>query len=143
MEPGSGILHSKQPSNDPYTESNLSIFFTFDAYFFRINSSTFLPFIRLGHPRGIFSVWPLKFWNNSHPLLFWLHALSISIFHSPFSSLLGTNIRLRILFSNTLSLDSYLNVRGHVAQPYSKTGNIIVLCILIFKFWEGEREWEI
>ena len=39
----------------------------------------------------------------------------------PFSSLLGPNIRLRILFSNTLSLRSSLNVRDHVSQPYSTT----------------------
>ena len=54
-----------------------------------------------------------------------------SLFHSPFSSLLGPNIRLRILFSNTLSQNSSLNVRDHVSQPYSTTGNIIVLYILI------------
>ena len=40
------------------------------------------------------------------------------------------------LFSNTLSLHSSLNVRDHVSQPYSTTGNIIVLYILIFKFLE-------
>ena len=40
------------------------------------------------------------------------------------SSLLGPNIRLRILFSNTLSLDSSLNVRDHVSQPYSTNNNI-------------------
>ena len=34
---------------------------------------------------------------------------------------------LRILFSNTLSLYSSLNVRDYVSQPYSTTGNIIVL----------------
>ena len=54
--------------------------------------------------------------------------------HPPFSSLLGPNICLRILFSNTLSLQSSLNVRDHVSHPCSTTGNIIVLCILIFKF---------
>ena len=43
---------------------------------------------------------------------------------------LGPNI----LFSNTLSLRSSLNVRDHASQPYSTTGNIIVLYILIFKF---------
>ena len=37
--------------------------------------------------------------------------------HSPFASLLGPNIRLRILFSNTLSLRSSLNVRDHASQP--------------------------
>ena len=58
----------------------------------------------------------------------------------PILSLLGPNIRLRILFSNTLSLDSSLNVRDHVSQPYSTTGNIIVLYILIFKFLERSLE---
>ena len=38
------------------------------------------------------------------------------------------------IFSNMFSLHSSLNVRDHVSQPYSTTGNIIVLYILIFKF---------
>ena len=50
-----------------------------------------------------------------------------SLLHSPFSSLLDSNFRLRNLFSNTLSLHSVFIVRGHVSHPYSKTGNIIVL----------------
>ena len=50
-----------------------------------------------------------------------------SLLHSQFSSLLGSNIHLRILFSNTLRLDSSLNVRDHVSQPYSTIGNNIVL----------------
>ena len=45
------------------------------------------------------------------------------LLHSPFSSLLGPNTRLRILFSNTLNLDFSLNVRDHVSQPFSTTGN--------------------
>ena len=40
-----------------------------------------------------------------------------SLLHSPFSSPFDPNIRLRILFSNTLSQDSSLNVRDHVSQP--------------------------
>ena len=36
----------------------------------------------------------------------------------------------RILFSNTLSLHSSLNVGDNISQPYSTTGNIIVLYIL-------------
>ena len=45
----------------------------------------------------------------------------------PILFFLIANNRLRILFSNTLSLHSSLNVRDHVSQPYSTTGNIIVL----------------
>ena len=48
-----------------------------------------------------------------------------SVLHSPFSSLLGPNTRLRVLFSNTLSLYPSLNVRDHASQPYSTTGNIL------------------
>ena len=59
-----------------------------------------------------------------------------SLLHSPFASLLGSNIRLRILFSNSFSLCSSLNVRYHASQPYSTTGNITVLYILILKFLE-------
>ena len=43
-------------------------------------------------------------------------------------------------FSNTLSLYSSFNVRDHVSQPYSRTGNFIVLYILIFKFLERSLE---
>ena len=41
-----------------------------------------------------------------------------SLLYSIFSSLLGSNIRLWILFSNTLSLRSSFNVRDHASQPY-------------------------
>ena len=58
-----------------------------------------------------------------------------SILHSPVtSSLLGPNILLSTLFSNTLSLRSSLNVSDQVSHPYKRTGKIIVLYILIFVF---------
>jgi hypothetical protein len=41
------------------------------------------------------------------------------------SSLLGPNILLRILFSNTLRLCSFLNVRDQVSYPYKTTGRIM------------------
>ena len=43
----------------------------------------------------------------------------------PILMLLGPNIRLRMLFLNTLSLHSSLNVRDHASYPYCTTGNII------------------
>jgi hypothetical protein len=51
--------------------------------------------------------------------------------HSPVtSSLLGPNTLL-----NTLSPRSSLNVSDQVSHPYKTTGKIMVLYILIFKFW--------
>ena len=53
---------------------------------------------------------------------------------------LGPKYLLQDPVSNALSLQSSLNVKDHVSQPYSTTGNIIVLYILILKFLERSRE---
>ena len=59
-----------------------------------------------------------------------------SFLHSPVtSSLLGPNIPLSNLFSNTLSLHSSLIVSDQVSDPYKTTGKITVHYILIFIFW--------
>ena len=58
-----------------------------------------------------------------------------SFLHSPAtSSLLGPNILLNTIFSDTVSLHSSLNVSNQVSCPYKTTGKIILLYILIFKF---------
>ena len=61
---------------------------------------------------------------------------SLYSFLHPFvnSSILGPNILLSTLFSNTLGLPSSLNVSDQVSHPYTTTGKLIVLYILSFKF---------
>jgi hypothetical protein len=65
-----------------------------------------------------------------------------SFVHSPcyLVTLLGLNILLNTLLSNTLSLRSSLNVRNQVSNPCKTTGKITVLCILIFKFLDSKLE---
>jgi hypothetical protein len=62
-----------------------------------------------------------------------------SFLQPPFTSpLLGPNIHLSTLFSNTLSICSSLNVRDQVSHPYRTTGKITVLYIIIFMFLLAE-----
>jgi len=56
------------------------------------------------------------------------------------SFLLGPNILLSTLLSNTLSLRSSLNISGQVSHSYKTTGKIIVLYILIFTFLDSNLE---
>jgi hypothetical protein len=64
-----------------------------------------------------------------------------SLLHSPVaSSLLGPNILLSTLSSNTLSLYSSPSVRDQVSHPYKTTGTIIVLYTLIFVFLGSNLE---
>ena len=71
-----------------------------------------------------------------HPNNIWWGVQITSYLHSPAtSSLSGPNIPLSTLFSNTPSLQSSLNVSHKVSHLYKTTGKIIVLYILIFKFY--------
>ena len=65
-----------------------------------------------------------------------LQIIKLFVFiHSPVtSSLLGPNILLSNLFSNTLSLRSSRNVSDQFSHPYKTTGKIKVQDILIFIF---------
>ena len=65
-----------------------------------------------------------------------------SFLHSPVtSSLLGPNIPLNTLFSNTLSLRSSLNVSDQVSHPNKTTGKIIVLYIVMFMFLDNNNKY--
>ena len=110
-----------------------------NANFFKISILILSSHLRLGLPKGLFPVvLPVQILKAFLPysiLITWSAHLNLldlitltilgerynlwssslwSLLHSPFSSLLGPNIRLRILFSKTLSLDSSLNLRDHV-----------------------------
>ena len=66
---------------------------------------------------------------------------SCNFLHFPITSLLlGTNILLSTVFSNTLSLHSSINVSDQVSHPYKTTGKIMVLYILICIFLASKLE---
>ena len=61
-----------------------------------------------------------------------------NLLHSPLTSfLVGPNILLSTMFSNTLSFLSSRNVNDQVSHPYKTT---VVLYILIFKFLDSNLE---
>jgi hypothetical protein len=119
----------------------------------------------LGLPSGLFpSSLPT---NNIHatlfsrlcsmPLLDHLHLIVLIIFGKEYtflnpsicsllqppttSSLFNQNIFISTLFSNTLSLCSFLNIRDQASHQYRTTGKITVLYILIFfPFFDGRQE---
>ena len=64
-----------------------------------------------------------------------------SFLHSPVTlSPLGPYILLSALFSNTLSLHSFLNVSDQISHPYKTKGKIIAPYTLIFLFLGGKLE---
>jgi hypothetical protein len=134
MEPGGSMPHSQRLSNNPYPEPNQPIT-RIDTYLFKVHSNI-VSHLRHGLPKGFFPVGlPVKILKAllpssilavcpAHINLLDLITLTIlgeryklwrsslwSLFHSPFSSRLGPNIRLRILFSNTLSLPISTSLR--------------------------------
>ena len=78
---------------------------------------------RFDHPNNIW--WAIKI--SKLPIC--------SFLHSPVtSSFLGPNTLLSTLFSNTPNQCSTLNVSDQVSHPYTTTGTVIVLYVLIFVF---------
>jgi len=122
--------------------------------------------LRLGLPSGPFpSCFPTKTlnmpllfpiratWTAHHFILYFITRTALdeecrslssslcSFIHCPGTScLLGPNILLCTLFSNTLNLRSFLTISDQVLHPYKTTGRIIVLYILILKFLDIKLE---
>jgi len=160
MEPEGSLPHSQDPATRLFSEPNPSSpcpHFTSWRY-----SLILFFYLSLVLPSGSFpQVFPPKpFMHNSSlpcvlraPHLILLHFIIRKIFgevyrskrsslcillYSP--SLLGSNILLSPLFSNTLSLRFSLNVSDQVSHPYKATGKIIILYILIFIFLDNKLE---
>ena len=104
------------------------------------------PCAHLCSPPCVLHAPPISFFHNlitqtivgeeyrlSSPLCSFLH-FPVSLF------LLGPNILLCTLLSNTLSLCSSRNVSDQVSHPYKTTGKIIVLYILFLIFLDCELE---
>ena len=70
----------------------------------------------------------------------WSSSLCCFLYSPVTSSLLGPNILLNTLFSNTLSLRSSLNANDQVSHTYKTTGKIIFPYVLIFKLLDSKLE---
>jgi hypothetical protein len=72
----------------------------------------------------------------------WVRIIQLRMTQLPplpcYPALLGPNILLSTLFSNTLSLHSSLNVSDQVSHPYNTTGRIIVVFHSYIKEMQAE-----
>jgi len=154
MEPEGSLQHSQVPVICPFREPDRSSP-CFHIHFLKIHLNIILPTTPGSCSLSFALGFPTKTLYERHPIcatcpthhtivyfITWtilgeeyrsfLYSLC-SFLHSPVDlSLLGPNILLSTLFSNTLSPHSSLNVSDQVSHPYTTTGKIMVLYISIF-----------
>ena len=158
MESDGSLLHSQVPITCPYPGPDQSSSCP-PSHFLKIHFNIILPSMpgsskwslshRFTHKNPVYTSLPHTCYIPCPFILLNLiprikfgeeyRSLSSSLctfLHSPITLfLLGPNILLNTIFSNTLSLRSSLNMSDQVSHPYKTTGKIIVLCILTLYFW--------
>jgi hypothetical protein len=93
------------------------------------------PYVPHALPTSVFLIWSPKYLARSTQH----KAPHYVVFSVPVTlSLLGPNILLSTVSLNVLILRSSFNVSDQVSHPYKTTGEIIVLCILIFTFADSK-----
>jgi len=146
METEGSLPHSQVPGTCPCLQSaRSSLFPTYTSWRYVLILSSHL---RLGHLSGLFHsgvptnslytplLSPIRATSPAHLIILNMITRKIlgeqyrslnsscSFLHSPVtSSLLGPNILLNKLFSNNLSLRSFLNINDQVSHPYVHYNN--------------------
>jgi len=164
MKPEASLPHSRYPATCPYPEEERSVH-NLTSRFLKIHLNIiFLPrpgsskwslSLRFLHPKPVYTfTTPHTCHISVHFIRFDCINLTIlgeeyrslsyslcNFLHSPITSpLLGRNILLNTLFSNTLRLGFSLNMNDKFSHPYKTAGKIIVLCILTFIFLDSKLE---
>ena len=138
----------------PYPEPNSSYWYIFLRSFIILSSHLRLGLLKSLFPVGvpvkvlkallpssILATWHAHLNHLDLPWLYYVNGTNYEVSHrGAFSTSHSHPSWAQIFasgscFRNTFSLHSPLNVRDHASQPSSTTDNIIVLYILIFKFY--------
>ena len=161
MEPGGSMPHSQGPSNYPWTES--IHFLVLIPISLRFNL-IFHSHLRLGLPTCLFPAGvPVKILKPVLPssiLATWpahlglLELIPLTKLGERYNCVAFSTLHSHPSWAQIFASGSCfqiplacvpLNVRDHVSQPYSTTGNIIVIYIYIYiqilRKWEDENNW--